>query len=53
MCIVYSKLFSQNNSDFDVAMVSPGGVPWVLDEPVIMFDLVFIGTIADGEDGVI
>ena len=38
------------HAELDVALVAPSGVPGVLDEPVV---LSILGTIADGEDGVI
>ena len=38
------------HAELDVTLVTPGGVPRVLDEPVV---LSILGTIADGEDGVI
>ena len=38
------------HAELDVTLVPPGGVPRVLDEPVV---LSILGTIADGEDGVI
>mmetsp|Transcript_6621 Transcript_6621/g.9000 ORF Transcript_6621/g.9000 Transcript_6621/m.9000 type:complete len:322 (+) Transcript_6621:157-1122(+) len=39
-----------DDSELDVALVTPGGVPGVLDEPVV---LAVLGAVADGEDGVI
>ena len=38
------------HAELDVTLVTPGGVPGVLDEPVV---LSILGTIADSEDGVI
>ena len=39
-----------DDGELDVALFAPGGVPGVLDEPVV---LTVLGTVADGEDGVI
>jgi len=39
-----------NDGKLDVALVSPGGVPGVLDEPVV---LAVLGAPSDGEDGVV
>ena len=39
-----------NDSELDVSLVSPGGVPGVLDEPVVLAGL---GAPSDGKDGVI
>ena len=41
---------SVNDSELDVALVTPGGVPGVLDEPVVLTGL---SAPADGEDGVV
>ena len=39
-----------DDGELDVALVSPGGVPGVLDEPVVLTGL---SAVADSEDGVI
>ena len=39
------------HAELDVTLVTPGGVPRVLDEPVL--SAIRPGTVADGEDGVI
>jgi len=39
-----------DDGELDVALVTPGGVPGVLDEPVV---LTVLSAVADGEDGVI
>ena len=39
-----------DHAELDVSLVSPGGSPRVLDEPVVA---TVLGTVADGEDGVI
>ena len=41
---------SGGSSELDVALVTPGGVPGVLDEPVVLATL---GAVADGKDGVV
>ena len=38
------------HGELDVALVAPGGVPGVLDEPVV---LAVLSTVADSEDGVV
>jgi len=42
--------FTVNDSELNVTLVTPGGVPRVLHKPVI---LSVFGAVADGEDGVI
>ena len=39
-----------DDGELDVALVTPGGVPGVLDEPVV---LTVLSAVADGEDGVV
>jgi hypothetical protein len=39
-----------DDGELDVALVTPGGVPGVLHEPVVLTGL---GAVADGEDGMI
>ena len=39
-----------NTSDLNVALITPDGVPGVLDEPVI---LAVFSAVANGEDGVV
>ena len=42
--------FSIDDGELDVALITPGGVPGVLDEPVVLTGL---GAPSDGKDGVI
>ena len=41
-----------SNSELDVTLITPGGVPGVLDEPVVEAGGGIV-TVADGEDGVV
>ena len=41
---------TRGNQELDVALITPGGVPGVFDDPVI---LVILIAVADGEDGMV
>ena len=41
---------TRRNQELDVALITPGGVPGVFDDPVI---LVILSAVADGEDGMV
>ena len=45
-----ANAFTIDNSELNVALVTPDGVPGVLDEPVV---LAVLGTVTDSEDGMI